>query len=263
MKFMLHLLLCFTLLSTVGCTSSTSQLDIAISKAMSKQTKIDNINGPKLICKPVPLDDSNIQTSLPTKSIQAITRFETQGFPLGKYEFYAIRLDNSKVLIGKYYMDEQGEFQLIDTNQKAPLSEYLLYSFACIQGESIHFVLVSEDRAYAASDFIIPNPIETKWSDGALVSMIALGPSMECFLIQGSGFKSKENIEIISCVSGASGSSDLTANTTGAWNRLLDAVDPCETGGRGALIIKRANGEIKTIKYYHGTDALKTIFDDQ
>jgi len=252
MKFFLQLVLCFVLLSTVSCSSNKSELNKIICSTMFKKAKIDNVDEPRLICKQASQDIINEQ--IPSKTpMQSFTQFETYGFPPGNYEFFAVKFDKSKVSIGKGYIDEQGEFQLDKMFRTLPLSRFISCGSGFLPGEPIHYVLISEDRTCVASDFIVPNPIEARWFDGAQISMIAIDPSMECFILEGNGFKSNEVLQVVAKSCNEILSYDSIASSDGEVFLMAASGMQSKICGKGTYTIKRKNGEIKTLSYFQSS----------
>ena len=114
-------------------------------------------------------DPMRIQNS--HKDIQGFYYLKAKGFPIdSQYSLFCLRLDGSQTLQGRFVANERGKLVSKDDPTQG-ISNQLLMASGFMNGESISFVLISEDKDSYISVNIIPNPIEATWSNGSRSQM--------------------------------------------------------------------------------------------
>lgn len=126
-----------------------------------------------------------------------------------------------------------------------------------INGEALHYLLVSEDTDSAMAVTVIPNPIEFRWSDGAYFSLIMLDPSGKTFMKNGYGFKPYEKLYSESTSCDEALKNHFQADAKGSFIGLLLPAVINQTGGNATFTIKRENKdtEVGHMSYYWGNEA--------
>lgn len=128
-----------------------------------------------------------------------------------------------------------------------------------MNGESINYLLVSEDRQTALTVTIIPNPIEFRWSDGAYYSLTLMDPAGQIFIRNGYGFKPNEKLYSESTSSHEVLKNHFQADAKGSIVGLLLPAVKNKTGGNATFTIKRESkdAELGQMSYYWGTEIFR------
>lgn len=189
-----------------------------------------------------------------------LLRFKVSKLPTNTtYSFYSINMENKPSLIGKYKTTDG--VILKSLNSGLDFSEIKLSNISFMNGESVSFKLISDDKKTSLVLSVIPSPIEYRWENDAYVHIKTLDRNAELFAVKGEGFLPNEVLSLESSSCNEKINSPLKAGNDGSFFVQMNVGVIGKRGGPAKIVIKRKdNPEIGTLKYYWGTEADKLNF---
>ena len=173
----------------------------------------------------------------------------TSGFhPYDRYTFYSLNVNFSKENVGEFIANNEGV--LVPIKPETPLI-YCTQNF--MKGEPSYYVFISEDKSTCVAAFIVPDPIEYKWKDGAVGSITMLTGDALRFAFVINGFQPNENFTYTSKTCGEKTVKRMTAGPDGKWFSMLTSPVIDQKGGAAIITIDRKNSsEQGILTYYWG-----------
>lgn len=197
----------------------------------------------------------------PMPDTQAFYTFACKGFCPGKqYRLFNLKLNESLTEIGNgWIVDENGRlfskiYNFLDENNIE--FKYIM------NGEESRFFLAPISGSQYVAAIVTPNPIETKWEDGAKLSVVSCAPSMQEFSMYGEGFKPNENLKVACIAENKTISIIPTVNEEGKWSR--DSLFSFSDTGFAELVIERENSkELCVLEFAYGKEQTSKLVIEQ
>jgi len=240
------MLICFA-----GCSKPYVE-GMAMCAFSDKRFRTDSPTTPQL--NVVKLTEEEIKKSYPNcaPNVQGVYRLVGKGFSPGKrYGLFEINInyDATKIIPMKgILVDNDGRLSIEGHNQFLDEMDIVLSDF--MNGEESKYLLVPEEGTEYIGAIITPNAIETKWDDGANVSVVSSISEMYLFDIYGYDFEPGEKLVLTSHFNNGEIQEKINVWPTGNWRSFL-----CFEFGSGIvkLTIQRENSkENRTLEFAYG-----------
>lgn len=125
-----------------------------------------------------------------------IFTFESSGFEPGKkYTLYSQGLEQEKVKLFGCMGSENGSLMYCKGKTSIPLNSINQILNDFMPGESVQFLLISQDKKDEIKAKVIPNPLEVKDKNGRCLAMELLDDTCMNFLVTISQFTPDEDIQ--------------------------------------------------------------------
>lgn len=174
--------------------------------------------------------------------------------------WYELKVENSAGLLATkrvFISNINGRLLQIENGRiKSALDTLRIFENDKLPGERSKYWLISKDGTTAVSCTYVPYPWETHAKDGASLSLERVTYDAQIVTLHANGFRPNEPLEFTS----HSGDETIKGNVTCDQNGMLTAsLLPAvigQKGGKASVVMKRLNGELLSIDYEWGRDAM-------
>ena len=226
-------------------------------KAIARNLERKPSKGPAMVAKAISAEEIAERLALENVNLTdpAFT-FVTSGFQPGdSYDFYMLNMLYKKVSHDQYIVNDEGK--LVAKKNGYYFDNSLQFGNGFMNAEPKFAILLSSDKKTCLATTIVSKPVEFAWTDGAHIQLIMLSPDACQFNLVGTGFLPNESLTMCatSCQERLEGA--CPASSEGTIQGLILPAVVNQPGGNATIEIKRQNGDIGTLNYFWGLDAMK------
>lgn len=170
------------------------------------------------------------------------------------FNVYQLAPDNLFRYAGKLRTNQDGELY----NGIKPFKDQIMVLEAVMNGSWAGYVLISEDDQTSIGTIANPNPIETRWNNGAYTSILMMSQLANSFLVSSRGHNSEDEIRITKIIDNEESKLSLKCDLEGNFTLQVTHEKDLMVGGQAKIKIENVStGESRTLKYFWGIQAME------
>lgn len=231
-----------------SCTFTTAEIDKkAVNKIIIDSEK-QSAEAPQLLVK--------FDKKMPGLPKFGLYKFQICNLQMNPGDRYILLMKSCQGNITKIadaYVDNNCTLILsAQGSPQVPFEEFNTALGGCCPGESIDFVLATEDCQMGAAAHVVLDPLEAKFEDGATVTVELRSKHGELYVVYLKGFQPDEKLSFESQSLFEKLNNEIIVDNTGSHSFHVMPQVVGITDGKAAVIITRSNGKQVTINYPWG-----------